>query len=1051
MRIFVVSASIIFLAGLVFGVLPYDAGIEQIGINYPERVPAPEKILNRWGIENPIAAKIDPLTDAVRLLVAKPIPTGIIPTNDESAVRCAEQFIRDHADMLGVSPQELSLEGVNYIRIRDFWSVSFKQVEGNLPVWGNHVVMAVNRRGEIFYLTSSIKPLKSVSLTENISRQEAVAIAIDRIKPVDYEIRRAEKIVCALPEDDGYNGVAAWWIQVRTTSPTGFWRVFVDAGTGEILTLANELRTFTGNISGHYLPHYYDDSPEIGGFPYEYLIVDGASAYTDSEGNFTIPTVGEIHDFYTTLSGEYCKIRDYLSEVGEVAETLEEETYNFVWTTPRFPIEQLNLYYHVNWIHSWVKYYLGFDRMDYQMRVYCNDTIMEDNAAYAGGNLYFSDEGTYLHEPSLFAEIIYHEYTHGVTHHIYSDSDLPYIDQSGAIDEALSDYFPCSIFDDPYMGERSLVGSSSSYMRNLENSKRYPEDFRGEVHHDSQIISGAWWEIRTDLGAGYTDSLVHWSRFLYPATFEDYLYAMLSIDDDDGNLDNGTPNAAVIFTAYSNHGIGPGNLLTVYHIPLHSTDDTINPYPVRVEITTLFGIDSATVYYRSIYPGSTPVWNPVELSNVSGSVWEGEIPPQPMGSVVQYYIRVKDVIGNTMTLPDAGPSGPYGFRVAEDDVPPEVEHIPLQYVGIAAWSPKVVAFAHDDFGISEVNLEYQINDSPVYTVSMEYDSALDAWVGRFDRNVHIGDVVRYRIVAADASCSHNTSSFPAEDSWVEFEVQRDYYDDIETGGYDFTHYSFTDGYSDMWHRSSQKHHSGEYSFKCGSSTVGATYANKLDACLELPEIFVSPGDTFSFYHSMSAETSSTFSGYAWDGGIVEISTDDGVHWRQISPVEGYPFRIRENPDSPFDPETPCFSGLRNWEQVHFVMRDSGYVKIRLRFGSDAAVTMDGWYVDDFRMTNLHWASVFDGKNWKPEKLSVVASPNPFNGTVLIETAVPQETKLSVSILDLNGRVITTIFDGTARPGVMRLRWDAAQLPSGVYFAVVQTPSSRAATKLLYVK
>ncbi|MCD6531432.1 PepSY domain-containing protein, partial [bacterium] len=973
MRIFLVSA---ILAGLVFAFAPYDAGVEQIKIHYPPSSDAPAKFVDSLEIEHSIAAKIDPVGKNLVLLVSRPIETGIVPQSDDDARRCGRSFLENHPEIVGVPSDNFSFESVH--RIKNFWAVSFHQTERGFPVWGARVKMAINSRGEVFYFSSSAKVLKSCALDQNIGEQEAVATAIDYIKPAGYTVDRAEKVVCAVPQGEFYQGVLVWWIEIHTKNPAGWWRVFVDAGTGEIIALVNELRTVSGSIQGEYLPHYYDDPTEVGGFQYEYLIIDSESGYTDGDGNFSsLGGTGSSHSFYTTLSGWFCRILDDAYDVAAFSTDFYGDSLNFVWHTPEFHIDQLNLYYHTNWIHSWVKNYLGYDGMDYRMPATCNDTVMSDNAYYDGHGINFAPEGSYLHELSLFAEVIYHEYTHGVTHHMYPPDGLPYDGQSGAIDEALSDYFPCSIFDDPYMAERTFIGSPSEYMRNLHNSNRYPEDYIDEVHHDGQIIAGAWWDIRGELGAGYTDSLIHYSRFLYPATFEDFLYATLSIDDDDGNLENGTPNAGVIYSAYSRHGIGPENMLTISHTPLPWTEDTTNPYPVDVEIITLFGIDTAVVYYRAIHPGGTPDWNIVNLENVGGTAWEGEIPPQPLGTMVQYYIYAVDIIGNSLTEPPAGETSPYVFRVILDDTPPTIEHIPLQNVGVSAWSPRVVAFAQDEFGISSVVLQYQINGTPMPEVNLEYDAALDGWSGEFEDSVRIGDVVRYKIIATDASLEHNTAAYPSDDSWVEFTVQRHYTDDVETGGYDFVHYHLSDGYIDSWHKTSLRTHSGDFAFKCGDTTF-SDYSDLIDACLELPEVFISPGDTFSFWQWMDAETSNIYHGYAWDGGIVEISTDGGSHWHQIAPIGGYPFRIRNNPESPFAAETPCFSGRRNWEQVRFVLTDSGYVRLRLRFGTDGAVTREGWYVDDFRVTNYGWASVFESGKWIPERLAVAVSPNPFN-------------------------------------------------------------------------
>ncbi|RKZ25472.1 hypothetical protein DRQ29_06270, partial [bacterium] len=641
----------------------------------------------------------------------------------------------------------------------------------------------------------------------------------------------------------------------------------------------------------------------------------------------------------------------------------------------------------------------------------------------------------------------YHEYTHGVTHHIYPGDALPYSGQSGAIDEALSDYFPCSIFDDSRMGEHVFIDDSSHIMRNLNNANRYPEDFIDEVHYDDQIVAGAWWDIRSEIGVGYTDSLVHFARFSYPADFETFMYAILAIDDDDGDISNGTPNAGVIYNAFHNHGIGPENFLTINHTPFSSTEDTLNPLTIEAEITSVLGLDSAVVVYRIL---GEMVWYYLDMDNISGDNWSAEIPRQPLGTTVQYYIYVQDVTDNYLLDPPAGAANPYTFSVATDTVPPEIEHIPLTRGNISAWSPKVFAKITDAYGIGGATVQYMVNDISYSPADMEYDSTLNGWVAQFPCSVGIGDVVKYRIIGYDNSISSNMAFYPSSESWIEFHVYRDFYDEFESGGYDFTHYNIMASYVDEWHIVTERVPSGVFRDKISGSGAAA-YNNLTDAVLETPSIFVSSADTLTFYQYMDAETSNIYTGYAWDGGIIEISTDGGSNWSQITPLGGYSFVIRYNSVSPFIEETPCFSGHRDWQKITFLIAPNGYVKFRFHFGSDGYVTREGWYIDDIRVSNHNWVSIFENKKWKPEKLALRTSPNPFNGAIAIAAAVPNDGELRVEILDINGRIVDRIFDGNAKCGTLRLKWQPDNIPAGIYLVKVGNQNDMVIRKILYVK
>ncbi len=171
-------------------------------------------------------------------------------------------------------------------------------------------------------------------------------------------------------------------------------------------------------------------------------------------------------------------------------------------------------------------------------------------------------------------------------------------------------------------------------------------------------------------------------------------------------------------------------------------------------------------------------------------------------------------------------------------------------------------------------------------------------------------------------------------------------DDVENGQGNWTHMAITPSYSDQWHISTTRYHSSSHSWKCGSTGSGI-YTNYLDAGLITEEILLPPQAELVFWHWMDAETSSYYLGYAYDGGVVEISTDGGSTWQLITPEGGYTHHIRSGTGNPLPPETPCFSGMFNWREEHFDLSEySGVVRFRFRFTSDQGVGREGWYVDD---------------------------------------------------------------------------------------------------------
>jgi len=192
-----------------------------------------------------------------------------------------------------------------------------------------------------------------------------------------------------------------------------------------------------------------------------------------------------------------------------------------------------------------------------------------------------------------------------------------------------------------------------------------------------------------------------------------------------------------------------------------------------------------------------------------------------------------------------------------------------------------------------------------------------------------------------------TGGFAYVDTFVVAVGTTGFDDDVESGQGEWTHGMVTSGYGDQWHISTSSSYSTSHAWKCGDS-AGGNYGDLLDAGLVTPTIFLAPGSVLTFWHWIDAETYNTTR--AWDAGIVEISTDGGGSWDQITPQGGYPYTIWDeaaSAGSPFAVGTPCFSGTYDWQQEEFDLSAySGEVTIRFRFGSDEATNQEGWYIDD---------------------------------------------------------------------------------------------------------
>ena len=67
-------------------------------------------------------------------------------------------------------------------------------------------------------------------------------------------------------------------------------------------------------------------------------------------------------------------------------------------------------------------------------------------------------------------------------------------------------------------------------------------------------------------------------------------------------------------------------------------------------------------------------------------------------------------------------------------------------------------------------------------------------------------------------------------------------------------------------------------------------------------------------------------------------------------------------------------------------------------------------------------------------------PNPFNPATMISYALPYESKITLSIYDLTGKLVSKLLNNTEQPGYHSVNFNAANLASGIYFYRVEAVS-----------
>jgi len=84
------------------------------------------------------------------------------------------------------------------------------------------------------------------------------------------------------------------------------------------------------------------------------------------------------------------------------------------------------------------------------------------------------------------------------------------------------------------------------------------------------------------------------------------------------------------------------------------------------------------------------------------------------------------------------------------------------------------------------------------------------------------------------------------------------------------------------------------------------------------------------------------------------------------------------------------------------------------------------------------------------------SPNPFSNNQIVQFSIPVDTRLTLSVVDVSGRVIKTLMKGEYRAGSYSVVWDGTnsagkKVSSGIYFVLLNSELGKISHKTVYVR
>ncbi|MFB6819810.1 M4 family metallopeptidase [Streptomyces sp. NPDC056347] len=198
------------------------------------------------------------------------------------------------------------------------------------------------------------------------------------------------------------------------------------------------------------------------------------------------------------------------------------------------------------------------------------------NAFWDGRKMVYGSGDSEYKPLSADLDVVGHEMTHGV---VESTANLVYAGQSGAMNEAIADYFGNAIdvtasgtsMDDPdagLIGEDlcRTAGPRDCAFRDLNDGATTSKNFlgvafstdNGGVHLNSTIYSGALWDIREDLGAELADRIAYRALDAYLTPLDGFTEGRDATIAAARELGVTAKQLKAVKRAFDAHGIVPG-------------------------------------------------------------------------------------------------------------------------------------------------------------------------------------------------------------------------------------------------------------------------------------------------------------------------------------------------------------------------------------------------------------------------------------------------------------------------------------------------------------
>ena len=636
---------------------------------------------------------VDEGTGFAEFLYGGSAPAAFQPTSDSEWFSAARAALAQTAALHGIEAGTLVEERALYLPLgmtgsTDKMTLRLRQFVSGVPVEGGAVNVLFDATGRLLSVqTRALPHVLDFPVVPQLGSEAAADIGRRTFRTQfglsGSVVREPELMVAQIAREERREPVLVWKVDVQWLPtdmlPEG--RVYmVDAKSGAIVredASIHNLFDVGGTLRTKATPGVAPDSagnPETDQLmKYARVQSSAGTVFTDANGVFNFPgATGPLNCTFTYV-GTYNNVTNQVGAAYSTTLPLTG-TGNSVVVNPaadEYTTAQANAFVSINSMRDWVRSINPSDATaDFVHTANCN--INSACNAYFNGSStnYFIAAGGCVN--SSYSTVIAHEDGHWL--------NVLYGTGNGfdGMGEGNADVFAMYLYDTNIVAQDFF--GPGQHIRDGLNTRQFCGDCcpacAGEVHADGEVWMGAAWKIRANLnnslGNAAGDALANalfmgWMNAYNQADIKSVIETQwLTLDDNDGNIGNGTPHYYEIdggFVAQGFPGVpfDPIAIGSVTQLP--DTSNEVGPFAVQAAVqSNLSGgsISSVTLFYRIGWGGA---FSSLPMSSLGGGQWSASIPGTSSGTKAFYYVRAVDNASNALSFPKQGANDPLFFSI----------------------------------------------------------------------------------------------------------------------------------------------------------------------------------------------------------------------------------------------------------------------------------------------------------------------------------------------------------------------------------------------------